>query len=176
MFSFTYYAIQILSRGHSLICIIVNKMKCHKKDLILVKRWVLDMLCCCSQSVLDNRNIPQTKLFACQVFTRDPALLRENRPKNDSSNLNPNSSAVGWREKGSWERSAIIEKGGEEGQCSDSGVALGDTQNDSIQSLNVGKNWFNSIFDSIMADQNSIQTIIQLKRLAAIFPKIHPIC
>ena len=52
----------------------------------------------CSQSVLDNRNIPQTNLFASQVFTRDPALLRENRPKNDYSNLNPNSSAVGWGE------------------------------------------------------------------------------
>ena len=98
MFSFIYYVIQILSRGHSLICISVNKMKCHKKDLILVERWVLDMLCCCSQSVLDNRNIPQTNLFASQVFTRDPALLRESRPKNDYSNLNPNSSAVGWRE------------------------------------------------------------------------------
>ena len=44
-------------------------------------------------------------------------------------------------------------------------LALGDTQNDSIQSLNFGKNWFNSIFDSIMADQNSIQTIIQFNNI-----------
>ena len=43
-------------------------------------------------------------------------------------------------------------------------VALGDTQSDSIQSLNFGKNWFNSISDSIMAAQNSIQTMIQFKK------------
>ena len=53
-------------------------------------------------------------------------------------------------------------------QCSDSGVALGYIQNDSIRSLNVGKNWFNSISDLIVADQNSMQTIIQLKRLVVI--------
>ena len=43
------------------------------------------------------------------------------------------------------------------------GVALIDTQNDSIQSLNFGKIGFNSIFDSILVSQNSIQTIIQFK-------------
>ena len=44
-------------------------------------------------------------------------------------------------------------------------VALCNTQNESIQSLNFGKSWFNSISDSIMADQNSIQTFIQLKKI-----------
>ena len=38
-----------------------------------------------------------------------------------------------------------------------------DTQNDSIQSLNFGQNWFNSIFDSILVSQNSIQVIIEFK-------------
>ena len=37
------------------------------------------------------------------------------------------------------------------------GVALDDAQNDSIESLNLGKNLFNSISYSIVADQNSIQ-------------------
>ena len=38
------------------------------------------------------------------------------------------------------------------------GVVLGDdAQNDSIESLNLGKNLFNSISYSIVADQNSIQ-------------------
>ena len=43
------------------------------------------------------------------------------------------------------------------------GLALIDTQNDSIQSLNFVKIGFNSIFDSILVSQNSIQTIIQFK-------------
>ena len=42
-------------------------------------------------------------------------------------------------------------------------VAMIDTQNDSIQSLNFGKIGFKSIFDSILVSQNSIQTIIQFK-------------
>ena len=42
-------------------------------------------------------------------------------------------------------------------------LAMIDTQNDSIQSLNFGKIGFNSIFDSILVSQNSIQTIIQFK-------------
>ena len=42
-------------------------------------------------------------------------------------------------------------------------IVMIDAQNDSIQSLNFGKNWFNSISDSIMADQNSIQTITQFR-------------
>ena len=46
----------------------------------------------------------------------------------------------------------------------DNWVALIDTQNDSIQSLNFGNNWFNSIFDSILISQNSIQRIIQFKK------------
>ena len=36
---------------------------------------------------------------------------------------------------------------------------------DSIQCSNFGKNGFNSIFDSIMADQNSIPTIIQFNKI-----------
>ena len=43
-------------------------------------------------------------------------------------------------------------------------VAMIDTQNDSIQSLNFGKKGFNSIFNSILVSQNSIQTIIQFKK------------
>ena len=43
-------------------------------------------------------------------------------------------------------------------------LAMIDTQNDSIQSLNFGKNGFNSIIDSILVSQNSIQTIIQFKK------------
>ena len=42
-------------------------------------------------------------------------------------------------------------------------VALIDTLSDSIQCLNFDDNWFNSIFDSILVSQNSIQTIIQFK-------------
>ena len=42
-------------------------------------------------------------------------------------------------------------------------IAMIDTQNNSIQSLNFGKNGFNSIIDSILVSQNSIQTIIQFK-------------
>ena len=44
------------------------------------------------------------------------------------------------------------------------GVALGDAQNDLIESLNFGKNWFNSISDSMMVNQSSIKTIIQFKK------------
>ena len=44
-------------------------------------------------------------------------------------------------------------------------VALGDTQSDSIRSLNFGKNWFNSISDSTMTDKNSIQTVTQFKKI-----------
>ena len=44
-------------------------------------------------------------------------------------------------------------------------VALIDTQNDSIQSLNFSKNGFNSIIDSILVSQNSIQTIVQFKKI-----------
>ena len=42
---------------------------------------------------------------------------------------------------------------------------MGDTQNDSIRSLNFGKNRFNSISDSIMAEKNSIQTFTQFKKI-----------
>ena len=42
-------------------------------------------------------------------------------------------------------------------------VALIDTLSDSIQCLNFADNWFNSIFDSILVSENSIQTIIQFK-------------
>ena len=42
-------------------------------------------------------------------------------------------------------------------------IALIDTQSDSIQCLNFADNWFNSIFDSILVSENSIQTIIQFK-------------
>ena len=45
------------------------------------------------------------------------------------------------------------------------GVALDDAQNDSIESLNLGKNLFNSISDSIMANQSLIKTIIKLKNI-----------
>ena len=45
----------------------------------------------------------------------------------------------------------------------DDDLALIDTLSDSIQCLNFAKNWFNSIFDSILVSQNSIQTIIQFK-------------
>ena len=38
-----------------------------------------------------------------------------------------------------------------------------DTLSDSIQCLNFADNWFNSIFDSILVSENSIQTIIQFK-------------
>ena len=44
-------------------------------------------------------------------------------------------------------------------------VALGDTQNDSIRSWNFGKNWCNSISDSIVTDKNSNQTVILFKQL-----------
>ena len=44
-------------------------------------------------------------------------------------------------------------------------VALGDTQNDSTQSWNFGKNWSNSMADSKLADKNSIQTVIQFKKI-----------
>ena len=40
---------------------------------------------------------------------------------------------------------------------------MGDTLSDSIQCLNFAEKWFNSIFDSILLTQNSIQTIIQFK-------------
>ena len=44
-------------------------------------------------------------------------------------------------------------------------VALGDTQNDSTQSWNFGKNWSNSMADSKLADKNSIQTVIQFIKI-----------
>ena len=43
------------------------------------------------------------------------------------------------------------------------GVALFDTQIDSIQSLNFAQNWFNSIFNSKSFKENSIQKIIQIQ-------------
>ena len=42
-------------------------------------------------------------------------------------------------------------------------VGVGDTLSDSIQCLNFAEKWFNSIYDSILLTQNSIQTIIQFK-------------
>ena len=42
-------------------------------------------------------------------------------------------------------------------------VALSDTQIDSIQCLNFAQNWFNSIFNSKLFHENSIQKIIQFK-------------
>ena len=40
-------------------------------------------------------------------------------------------------------------------------VGVSDTQIDSIQYLNFAKKWFNSIFNSIVFHENSIQKIIQ---------------
>ena len=48
------------------------------------------------------------------------------------------------------------------------GVALGelgDAQNDSIESLNLSKKSFNSISESIMANQSLIKTTIQFKNI-----------
>ena len=56
----------------------------------------MDILC--SQSILDNEKVSQTNLIAYKVLTRDAALLHENGPKNEYSNLNPNSIAVSWLE------------------------------------------------------------------------------
>ena len=42
-------------------------------------------------------------------------------------------------------------------------LGVGGTLSDSVQCLNFAKKWFNSIFDSILLTQNSIQTIIQFK-------------
>ena len=43
----------------------------------------------------------------------------------------------------------------------DSDIALSDTQINSIQCLNFVKIWFNSIFNSKLFQENSIQKIIQ---------------
>ena len=45
------------------------------------------------------------------------------------------------------------------------GLGVNDTQIDSIQYLNFAKKWFNSIFNSILFHKNSIQKIIQLKKI-----------
>ena len=45
----------------------------------------------------------------------------------------------------------------------DQRLALFDTQIDSIQCLNFAQNWFNSIFNSKLFHENSIQKIIQFK-------------
>ena len=42
---------------------------------------------------------------------------------------------------------------------------MSDTQIDSIQYLNFAKKWFNSIFNSIVFHENSIQKIIHLKNV-----------
>ena len=42
-------------------------------------------------------------------------------------------------------------------------LAITDTLSDSIQCLNFAKNWFNSMFDSLLFTQNSIQSIVQIK-------------
>ena len=43
---------------------------------------------------------------------------------------------------------------------------MGNTLSESIQCLFFAEKWFNSVFDSILFIQNSIQTIIQLKKYA----------
>ena len=42
------------------------------------------------------------------------------------------------------------------------GLVVSDTQSDSIQCMNFAKKLFNSMFESILLTQNSIQTIIQI--------------
>ena len=45
----------------------------------------------------------------------------------------------------------------------ESEVGVGDTLSDSIQCLNFAEKWFNSIVNSRLPTQNSIQTIIKFK-------------
>ena len=45
----------------------------------------------------------------------------------------------------------------------DPDLALSDTKTDSIQYLNFAQNWFNSIFNSKLYHENSIQKFIQFK-------------